>query len=35
MDKAEVDQHVRVSAAIIFKNYIKHNWRMVIHIVFA
>ncbi|XP_041358734.1 exportin-2-like [Gigantopelta aegis] len=28
MDKGEVDQHVRVSAAITFKNYIKRNWKM-------
>ena len=29
LDKAEVDQHIRVSSAITFKNYVKRNWRVV------
>lgn len=29
VDKAEVDMHIRVSAAIMFKNYTKRNWRVV------
>ncbi|XP_052256836.1 exportin-2-like isoform X3 [Dreissena polymorpha] len=29
LDKAEVDQQIRVSAAITFKNYVKRNWRVV------
>ncbi|ESP05357.1 hypothetical protein LOTGIDRAFT_205558 [Lottia gigantea] len=29
MDKGEVDIHIRVSAAITFKNFIKRNWRVV------
>ncbi|KAK2157652.1 hypothetical protein LSH36_187g00016 [Paralvinella palmiformis] len=28
MDKDGVDIHVRISAAIMFKNYIKRNWRV-------
>ena len=29
MGKTDVDTHIRVSAAITFKNYIKRNWRVV------
>lgn len=29
LDKSEVDQHIRVSSAITFKNYVKRNWRVV------
>ncbi|KAH9496808.1 Exportin-2 [Bulinus truncatus] len=28
MDKGDVEAHIRVSAAITFKNYIKRNWRV-------
>ena len=29
MDKDGIQAHIRVSAAITFKNYIKRNWRVV------
>ena len=29
LDKSEVAQHIRVSSAITFKNYVKRNWRVV------
>ena len=29
MDKQDADIHIRVSAAITFKNYVKRNWRIV------
>ena len=29
LDKEDVDQAIRVSAAITFKNYVKRNWRVV------
>ncbi|XP_053395599.1 exportin-2-like [Mercenaria mercenaria] len=29
LDKANVEQPIRVSAAITFKNYVKRNWRVV------
>ncbi|KAK6166863.1 hypothetical protein SNE40_023474 [Patella caerulea] len=29
MDKVEVDIHIRVSAAVTFKNFIKRNWRVI------
>ena len=29
MDKAEAEPHIRVSAVVVFKNYIKRNWRVV------
>lgn len=29
MDKDDADVHIRVSAAITFKNYVKRNWRVV------
>lgn len=28
LDKSEVAQHIRVSSAITFKNYVKRNWRV-------
>ena len=29
VDKRDVEPHIRVSSAVIFKNYIKRNWRVV------
>ena len=29
IDKGDVDIHIRVSAAIAFKNFVKRNWRVV------
>ena len=29
MDKADVEPHIRVSSVVMFKNYIKRNWRVV------
>ena len=29
MDKGDAPMHIRVSSAIMFKNYIKRNWRVV------
>ena len=29
VDKADVPAHIRVSAAVMFKNYVKRNWRVV------
>ena len=29
MDKADAEAHIRVSAVVMFKNYIKRNWRVV------
>lgn len=29
MDKADVELHIRVSSAIVFKNFVKRNWRVV------
>lgn len=29
MDKSDIELHIRVSAAIVFKNFIKRNWRIV------
>ena len=36
VDKADSPAHIRVSAAVMFKNYIKRNWRVVcmVHHVF-
>ena len=29
VDKADAEPHIRVSSAVMFKNYIKRNWRFV------
>ncbi|PVD23451.1 hypothetical protein C0Q70_16723 [Pomacea canaliculata] len=29
MDKSDIELHIRVSAAIVFKNFIKRNWRII------
>ncbi len=29
MDKQDASLHIRISSAIMFKNYIKRNWRVV------